>query len=119
MAVPMRMTLFVTITVHPKDHDEFLKALRPCWQGCIQEPECIYFDVFHSSDNPGTFRFVEVWTENREWFKTVQLNRSYYEPYLSITKPMWVKDREMVYLDRVPNWNFVDKRYLDGSIKQE
>lgn len=111
------MTVHVTIRISPDNIEPFLAALRPVWAACCREPECIYFDVFHLPTEPGTFRFVEVWTKDETWFKDHQLTKSYYEAYLAATKPMWIVDREITYSERVDGWNYVGDDYLEGSLK--
>ena len=86
--------LYVTIRVSPSDVPAFLEAFRPCWEGVVSEPENIYFDVTQDPERPGLFRFVEVWTKDKEWFLSNQLNKPYYEPYLKITQPMWIEERK-------------------------
>ena len=113
---PTNLTLHVTIKVAPENIESFLEALRPCWQGCLDEPECIFFDVFHDPANPGTFKFVECWTESEKWFREVQWNRPYYGPYTEITKPMWLEPREVLFFERVDGWSFADDRYLAGRV---
>lgn len=65
-------SLHVNITIDPSNMDEFLAALKPCYEAVVAEPHCTYFEVFHSQDAPGAFRFVENWTESKEWFLEVR-----------------------------------------------
>jgi quinol monooxygenase YgiN len=64
-------SLHVTITVDPSNIDDFLAAFRPCYEAVVAEPDCTYFEVFHSLDEPGVFRFVENWRKSPEWFREV------------------------------------------------
>ena len=73
------LCLFANITVSPEKVSDFLKELRPVWQACAKEPECLFFDVFMDPARPGRFRFVEVWTEGREWFETVCISLAGYK----------------------------------------
>jgi len=66
-----QLSLHVTIQVAPENAEAFLAALRPTWAGCSSEPECLFFDVFQDPKTPGLFRFVELWSKDREWFETV------------------------------------------------
>lgn len=111
---PIHTTLVVTIQISPSDIPAFLTALRPCWQACAREPECIYFDVHHSPSEPGTFRFVEVWTKDEKWFNDHQLTKSYYEPYVKVTEPMWIQPRKLEFFERLGGWCYVDEKYLEG-----
>lgn len=112
---PDQTSLIVTIYISPSDIPAFLSAMRPVWQACINEPECLYFDVFHSPSEPGKIRLVEVWAKGEKWFNEQQLTKSYYEPYLKITEPMWTRPREMEFFDRLDGWTYADGKYLEGS----
>jgi quinol monooxygenase YgiN len=119
-------SLHVTITVDPSNIDAFLAAFRPCYEAVTAEPDCTYFEVFHSLDEPGVFRFVENWSKSPEWFREVicgspaiynllttyatqnQLTKEYYKPYLEATQPMWVKDRKLNFFERFSKeWTMV------------
>ena len=65
-------SLHVTITIDPSNIDAFLSAFQPCYEAVVAEPDCTYFEVFHSLDEPGVFRFVENWTKSPEWFREVR-----------------------------------------------
>lgn len=107
-----------TIKIDPADTETFLKAFRECWVQVCKEPECIYFDIFHSQTEPGRFHFVEVWSKGNDWFMDVQIKKDYYKPYWEITRPLW-KERDMHVYDRVEGFSFVDQRYLQGSVKDK
>lgn len=106
----------VTIRIAPESVPTFLEYFGPCQAGCLAEPACMYFDVFH--DGQGTFRFVELWMLTREEFVNVQMNRPYYEPYLTITTPMWVEPRRIEYFDQMPGYLGVDKKYIEGRVRE-
>jgi quinol monooxygenase YgiN len=110
-------TLLVTIRIDPDNIEEFLRALRPCWEACSQEPECIYFEIFHSEAEPGLFRFVEIWTKDEEWFREHQLTKPYYGPYEAITNPMLLEPKGLDFFNRAKGWSYVDKEYLSASVK--
>jgi len=105
-----------TIHIDPTNVDEFLEAFRACWVQVCREPECIYFDVFHSKTEPGRFHFVEIWNKDNDWFMEVQIKKDYYKPYWDITRPLW-EARDLHTYDRLSGFNFVDGRYLEGSVK--
>ena len=71
MAAFRGMSLHVTITVAPENAEKFLENLKPCFDLVAAEPECQYFEVFQSPEQPGRFRFVENWSKDREWFMKV------------------------------------------------
>jgi quinol monooxygenase YgiN len=68
------LSLHVTITIDPSDIGRFLAAFKPCYESVVAEPDCTFFEVFHSLDEPGVFRFVENWTKSQEWFLEVSYN---------------------------------------------
>jgi quinol monooxygenase YgiN len=70
-----QFTLFVTFHVAPDNIERFKEAHRPLWRHCADEPECLLFDVFQDLEEPGRFRFVEVWNQSREWFEKVRSRR--------------------------------------------
>ncbi|ETI23991.1 hypothetical protein G647_05798 [Cladophialophora carrionii CBS 160.54] len=113
-----QLVLHATLRIDASQIPAFLAALRPAWESCIHEPECLFFDVSHSPTEPGTFRFVEVWQGDQKWFEDVQAKKEYYVPYLEVTRPMWVGDRELVFTERVEGWSFANEAYLEGTIKQ-
>ena len=77
--------------VHPNKVDEYLTHLRPAWEAVIAEPENIFFDVFVDPSEPGKIRLFEIWTKDKEWFMSVQLQKEYYKPYREAVEPLWVK----------------------------
>ena len=87
-----QLTLFVTIQVAPKDIEAFKAAQRPVWAACANESECLLFDVVQDPEPHGRFRFVEVWSECREWFEQKQLTKPYYENVWQKSKPLWIAD---------------------------
>jgi len=64
-------SLHVTVHVSPKDSEAFLAALKPVYELVAAEPECTYFEVFHSKDEPGLFHWIENYTQTKEWFMQV------------------------------------------------
>jgi hypothetical protein len=79
--------LLVTITVDPSNVDEFIKGLHICYDRCVEEPECLSFEVFQSKEVPGRFRFLEIWSKDREWFETVRFVSNLGERLLRCTGP--------------------------------
>lgn len=71
-----QLTVFVTVTVAPESIPAFKAAHQPVWAACAKEPQCLFFDVFQDPEKIGRFRFVEVWSESREWFETVSYGAS-------------------------------------------
>lgn len=63
--------LIVTITVDPKDIDNFLPAFKECFRNVIAERENFLFEVLHDDKNPGVFKFIEGWSESVPWMVEV------------------------------------------------
>ena len=83
--MPKQLTLMVHLRVHPSDASKLVEAHKPVWAACATEPECLFFDVFQDLEDKGKFRFVELWSKDREWFEKEQLTKGYYEG-------LWVED---------------------------
>ncbi|KAL3445277.1 hypothetical protein BJX65DRAFT_309991 [Aspergillus insuetus] len=92
-----QFTLFVTFRVAPENIERFKEAHRPLWRHCADEPECLLFDVFQDLDEPGRFRFVEVWNQSREWFEKHQMTKPYYSILWEQSKPLWVEETRSEY----------------------
>lgn len=85
--MPKKLTLIATVSVQPSRIADFLEALKPTWEGITSEPECLFFNLWHDPDHLGTFKMLEVWAGNKEWFTTVQMKKDYYESYHTIREP--------------------------------
>lgn len=115
MASSKQLTLFVEFNVKPDMIEQFKEAHRPVWAACGSEPECILFDVFQDPDKPGRFRFVEVWSKDREWFEQHQLTKPYYETLWAKSKPTWEKEMVIEYFEREGEGCSFRQGYLDGG----
>lgn len=102
--------------VDPSNSAKFTEALRKCWEHTSKEPECLYFEVFHSPNEAGTFRLVEIWAKDMEWMEKHHLPREYYQNYRKVVEP-FIISREFEIFDRLQGWNVVDDEYLLGSIR--
>lgn len=114
-----QLALFVTIQVSQQNIDKFKEAHRPVWKACSEEPECLLFDVFQDPECPGRFRFVEVWSQGREWFEKEQLTKPYYKALWEKSKPLWVEDIKMEYYEREGEGSGWSEEYLAGGRKME
>jgi hypothetical protein len=65
------LILQVKITIDPKDTERFLSHFKAVHAKVLAEPECAYFIVGQSAQEPGTFRWTEGWTKDIQWFMTV------------------------------------------------
>ncbi|OJJ32194.1 hypothetical protein ASPWEDRAFT_53881 [Aspergillus wentii DTO 134E9] len=95
------ISLQVTIFIKPEDLPKFWESFMPVYNKVIAEPECTFFEVYQSPEEPGTLSWVENWTESTEWLLKNQLTKPYYEDYFATTTPMFIKPREVKVLNRV------------------
>lgn len=68
------ISFHLTFTVAPGNADEFLRRSRSIFDLVAAEPECEYFEVFQSPEQPGRFRVVEHWSRDKDWFMKVSLD---------------------------------------------
>lgn len=54
-------SLHVTAYINPADVPRFFELYKPVYEAVIAEPECRFFEVYQSPDEPGTIRWVENW----------------------------------------------------------
>ncbi|KAI0472749.1 hypothetical protein GGR56DRAFT_676815 [Xylariaceae sp. FL0804] len=94
------MSLHVTVHVAPADVERFLDAFKAVFDLVVDEPECLFFEVYRSPDEPGRISWVENWSKSTQWFLENQMTKGYYAAYLAATEPMFVKPREFRILDR-------------------
>ncbi|KAK8102598.1 hypothetical protein PG984_015744 [Apiospora sp. TS-2023a] len=106
-------SLHVTVHIAPENWPKFKAAMQPVYEKVIQEPECVYFEIYRSPEDPGTITWVENWTTSPEWLKTVQIPKEYYKEYLEITRPMFIKPQEFKILHRLGRefLSIKDKQY--------
>jgi len=114
-----QLTLFVTFQVASANIEKFKEAHRPVWKACSEEPECLLFDVFQPPDQPGRFRFVEVWSKGREWFEKEQMTKPYYASLWERSKPLWIADIHMEYFEREGEGSVWSDDYLVSGKKKE
>ncbi|KAL2844260.1 hypothetical protein BJX68DRAFT_269786 [Aspergillus pseudodeflectus] len=112
-----QFTLFVTFRVAPENIERFKEAHRPLWRHCADEPECLLFDVFQDLEEPGRFRFVEVWNQSREWFEKHQMTKPYYSILWEKSKPLWLEDMKLESYERVGEGGCIRTEYIEGTRK--
>ncbi|KAI8953493.1 hypothetical protein F4801DRAFT_118296 [Xylaria longipes] len=106
-AIPRKMplatgwSLHVTVYIAPENVDRFLAAFKPVFNKVVAEPECLFFEMYHSPQEPGKLSWVENWSKSPEWFLENQVTKDYYKEYFAITEAMFTKPREFQFLDRV------------------
>ncbi|KAE8145416.1 hypothetical protein BDV25DRAFT_133810 [Aspergillus avenaceus] len=102
MAVSFQgISLHVTIHINPDNLEKFWELFKPVYDKVIDEPECTFFEVYQSSEEPGTLSWVENWSKPKEWLFENQLTKEYYRDYLATTTQMFTKPREARIFDRV------------------
>ncbi|KAI0552015.1 hypothetical protein F4679DRAFT_116698 [Xylaria curta] len=116
-AIPRKMpfatgwSLHVTVYIAPENIDRFLAAFKPVFDKVIAEPECLFFEMYQSPQEPGKISWVENWSKSPEWFLENQVTKDYYKEYFAITEAMFTKPREFQFLDRVgPDYFMVKEK---------
>lgn len=51
----------VKITIAPENIPKFFEAFQTLFEKITAEPECMFFEVYQSPENPGELSFVENW----------------------------------------------------------
>jgi hypothetical protein len=64
--------LQVKVIIDPKDRETFIKHFKTAYDIVMAEPECAYFFVGESIQEPGVFHWTEGWTKDIQWFMTVR-----------------------------------------------
>lgn len=85
---PSQTVMEGSFKIDPGNIEAFLSALRPLWNAVCREKECLFFEVIHSPEEPGNFRFIEVWTKDPKWFFETQAAKPYYQPFFKVAEPM-------------------------------
>ena len=55
------ISLHVTVFISEENVDKFFEACRPVFDKIIAEPECTFFEIYQSPENPGEISWVENW----------------------------------------------------------
>lgn len=55
------ISLQVTVTIAPENAAKFIELFTPVYEKVTAEPECTFFEVYQSPENPGVFSWVENW----------------------------------------------------------
>ncbi|KAI1199659.1 hypothetical protein F5X97DRAFT_114801 [Nemania serpens] len=106
-ALPRKMpsaagwSLHVTVYIAPENIDRFMAAFKPVFNKVAAEPECLFFEMYQSPQEPGKISWVENWSKSPEWFLENQVTKDYYKEYLATTEAMFTKPREFQFLERV------------------
>ncbi|KAI1345088.1 hypothetical protein F5Y15DRAFT_410766 [Xylariaceae sp. FL0016] len=101
----------ITVHVAPEDATRFLEAFKPVFDLVVAEPECLFFEVYRSAEEPGRISWVENWAADSQWLMDVQTKKEYYKDYFAATEPMFVKPREVKLLERMgPDYFMVKEK---------
>lgn len=55
------VSLHVKVFIDPAKLDDFFAAMKPCFEQVTAEPECMFFQIYVSSTEPGAISWVENW----------------------------------------------------------
>jgi quinol monooxygenase YgiN len=55
------LSLHMTVYIRPENLGKFWEAFKPLYDNVIAEPECTFFEVYQSPEDPGTISWVENW----------------------------------------------------------
>ncbi|KAL4804407.1 hypothetical protein BDV18DRAFT_30877 [Aspergillus unguis] len=94
------VSLHITAQVSPEDVPKFLAAFVSVYDQVIAEPECTFFEVYQSPDDPGTISWVENWSESQEWLLENQVEKPYYNGYREITSSLLLRPMDIKIWDR-------------------
>ncbi|KAF4952294.1 hypothetical protein FSARC_12682 [Fusarium sarcochroum] len=71
METSTSISLHVTVYLKPEDVPKFFEYFRPVYDKVVAEPECTFFEVYQSQEDPGTIRWVENWSRTVDWLNNV------------------------------------------------
>ena len=54
-------SVHVTVHIDPSNVDKYFEYFRPAYDAVIAEPECTFFEVYQSAENPGELHWQENW----------------------------------------------------------
>lgn len=55
------LSVQITVYIAPENLPKFWEAFKPVYDKVIAEPECTFFEVYQSPEDPGTLTWVENW----------------------------------------------------------
>jgi hypothetical protein len=102
LSEPGGFILSVKVYISPSDVPRFLALFIPVYDSVLAEPECRFFIVAQPSPSPSPHEedqnvtclsWIEGWSMPPQWFMAVQMNKAYYEPYMSKMTAMFVRPR--------------------------
>ncbi|KAI0881783.1 uncharacterized protein GGS22DRAFT_171867 [Annulohypoxylon maeteangense] len=94
-------SVHVTVHIAPENVEKFLAVFKEVFDVVAAEPDCLFFEVYRSAEEPGKISWVENWGKEMQWLMENQLTKPYYKEYFEITEPMFLKPREVRILEPV------------------
>ena len=67
-----RFSLQVTVYFKPEDIPKFFEAFKPIFDEVSADPDCLYFEVFQDTEDPGKISWIENWNKTPSWFMQVR-----------------------------------------------
>ena len=61
MSSPLGFSLHVAIYIDAANLPKFFDYLKQVYEAVIVEPECRFFELYQSTEDPGTLPWVEDW----------------------------------------------------------
>lgn len=55
------ISLQITVHISPENVPKFFEAFKSIYEKVIAEPDCTFFEVYQSPEEPGTISWVENW----------------------------------------------------------
>ncbi|KAK3693183.1 hypothetical protein B0T22DRAFT_476023 [Podospora appendiculata] len=104
-------TIFVTVSIAPENVDKFLDVIKPVFERITSLPECEFFEIYSTPEEPGTFSWIEDWNATREFLFEEEMSKDYFKDYVEKITPLLIKPREIKFLERV------SPRFLHSRIK--
>ncbi|KAI1389469.1 uncharacterized protein F4822DRAFT_398454 [Hypoxylon trugodes] len=95
------ISLHVTVHIAPENVQRFLAAFKGIFDLVAAEPECLFFEVYTSAEEPGKISWVENWSKDTQWLMENQITKPYYKEYFELTEPMFLKPRDVKFLQPV------------------
>ncbi|KAL2862543.1 putative quinol monooxygenase [Aspergillus lucknowensis] len=95
------LSVHITVVIAEENIPKFFEVFRQAFEKVTAEPECTFFEVYQSLENPGEVSWVENWSASLEWLMEVQTKKAYYEPYVRATEAMLLKPRVVKVSRRV------------------
>ncbi|KAI1105075.1 hypothetical protein F4804DRAFT_152541 [Jackrogersella minutella] len=98
---PKMTSIHVTVQISAENVERFLAAFKGIFDLVTAETDCVFFEVYTSPEEPGKISWIENWSKDIQWLMENQLTKSYYKEYFEVTEPMFLKPRDVRFLETV------------------